>query len=293
ALVFQNGSAHPAPANATLTPWFAIEASRSTTDSAPGAPGADTTTHALLLGLDRSIGNQQGLLGLALTFARSDADLARDTGDLSLETLRLTAYAGWRARSDTWLQLQAGAARDEFKTTRSIRHLATTPAEASLNAWQFNLAAEIGQNIRLRSWTLAPLASLHYDTLRLTTFNEDPSNPAALHYPSQTPRSIETQLALRLTREWTTPAAAHLSAAAQLGWSHEYSATANHLAAALADNLPTFTVRGPATSRDAARLRLALSLTTTETLRATLTYEALLGADTRSHALSLLLGKQF
>jgi len=61
----------------------------------------------------------------------------------------------------------------------------------------------------------------------LSAFEE--TGDIALRYGKQTPSSLQTQLALRATRHWTTPANSQFHFNAQLGWTCEHSDTPNKI----------------------------------------------------------------
>jgi outer membrane autotransporter protein len=139
----------------------------------------------------------------------------------------LAGYASY-AGAPWYLNLMAGAARQQYNTVRAIGFTGFSGANnGSFKGLQYTASMQAGYPLNLDAWmpetTLTPIAGLSYSTLRQDGYVESGS-AAALNVDAANSNSLKSELGVKLDRVFAT-AYGKLVPSVQASWRHEYHNT--------------------------------------------------------------------
>jgi len=232
--------------------WLHGIGARGGADGDSNAYGYDYTTGGIAAGIDRDI-TDQFTLGVSGAYARNNVsfDTVSDSSHINSGYLNLYASYGdgpWHMKGI------AGYGHSRYYTKRVIEiGSSTSIANGEADGNEVSAYGEVAYDIPLQSFTLQPVAGLNLGWLKRNSYNESGAGAADLSVDSQTVHTTNSQLGLRIKKEFGETNVSRTQLEAHALWSHEFSnpdatVSSNFISAPTA----AFAVDGVTTKRDAA-----------------------------------------
>ena len=256
------------PGNTTA--WFnANGAFSKLNDAGNGTPGYRGTIGGVVGGIDTAL-PQNARAGLAFGFDNiglTTGNRASYTG----QSAQLMAY-GSLERRGFFLDATLGAAFNEGHASRTLAAYGTS-ARGETSSTGAGGSLRLGKRFQFAGWTIEPGATLRGLALSSGATTETRAGLAGQRIAGTSLGSAETELGARADRRFPLRGRYTLAASAQFGWAHEMLETNARVSAAYL-GLPGsgFSLRNPATGRDALVAGAVATLETGTPLRAFLGY---------------------
>jgi outer membrane autotransporter protein len=225
-----NGDSGVATGESTGSPalWGQAFGGQSKQDLRDNVAGYHAGYNGVLIGADTTLSDSWragGLLSYANTSVASDGDNAGSS--VHVVSYGLAGYASY-AGAPWYLNLMAGAARQQYNTVRTIGFAGFSGANnGSFKGMQYTTSMQAGYPLNLDAWmpgtTLTPLAGLSYSTLRQDGYVESGS-AAALNVNAANSNSLKSELGVKLDRAFAS-AYGKIVPSLQASWRHEYHNT--------------------------------------------------------------------
>ncbi|KAB2641741.1 MAG: autotransporter outer membrane beta-barrel domain-containing protein, partial [Verrucomicrobia bacterium] len=183
--------------------------------------------------------NRHVVFGLAASYIKSDTDISRNIGGMTVEGMAFSAYgsAVWR---DFYFDLlySYGALDEDIQRRTLIGRAAHGDVENRSNALQFNT----GYTLRFGPVRTGPLASLEWIHGALEGYRETGGGSAALDFPGQTYDSLVSRLGWQASYTAKTGFGT-ITPQVRASWDHEYLNSTDAVSASLLSS-PFTTITG-------------------------------------------------
>lgn len=161
------------------------------------------------------------VLGVALSYTHSDADINFNLGEVLTDAYGIALYGTYYVGS-FYVDGHAGFEWNEYETTRRIVYATfdrTARGDPSGQQYTANLGA--GYDFRFGPVTLAPYGRAEYVHINVDSFSETGANGLNLFIDSQSFDSFQTAFGARVTYSISTPIGVFVPQG-QLEWRHEF-----------------------------------------------------------------------
>ncbi|MGH8081705.1 MAG: autotransporter domain-containing protein [Lysobacter sp.] len=268
--------------------WLSVLGARAKYDSDGNADRLDRSSSAVLIGLDRAVGDSWRL-GVAAGYGRDDLDADARRSSAKLDGYSIAAYAGARVNG-FGARFGAAYAWHDIDSTRHIAFpgLAET-ARAKYDADTAQAFAEIGYRFERATSNLEPFLGLSYLKVETDPYREN--GQAGLVAQRERMDATFTTLGLRADQSvaFGTTAAKFRGL---IGWRHaldETVPTATHAFSAGG----AFTVAGVPIARNTAVVEAGLELQVTQRIGLAVDYSGQIASDSKDHGLQARLQVSF
>lgn len=226
------------------------------------------------------------ILGVALSYTRSSADINFNLGETTSHSFGISAYGTYYVGA-FYLDGHAGFEWNEYKTEREIAY-ATVSREATgkPSGQQYTGNVGAGYDFRVGPATLTPYARAEYVHLDIDSFTETGAIGLNLFIDRQSVDSLQTALGGRAAYTINTPFGV-LAPQVSVEWRHEFLNDSRSVTAKYAvDPFNTFfVIPTDDPDRDYVALAVGLSAVFSKGVSAFLNYETALGLrDVTNHA---------
>lgn len=249
---------------------------RDTTDQ---EPGFDLTSWNFLLGTDYRL-NNNFIVGGALSYAASEAEINNNAGDIDLDGFGASVFASYFVNS-LYFDVIGSYSRGEFDTLRNVNYSVPAAAGGSTTVNQqfgadsdvddIQLSAGAGYDYSFGGSLLSPFARLSYMrsdidgyTEQLQNANSSPGFGLALSVDDQEVTSLKTNLGLQLSHTFSTSRGI-VTPYINMDWEHEFDNDARTITAQFAevsssfDTFNTISIVTDDPDRDYANLGLGIA----------------------------------
>lgn len=261
-------SIHPA----LWTRAFGGHMTQSTREDASGYHG---NFRGILIGTD-ALANDEWRVGGVLSYATTSVanDGSNSGSSVKVNSYGVTGYAGYDGKP-WYVNLLAGAARQNFKTVRTINFSGFRDSPSgNFNGMQYIASVQVGYPLDItNAVTFTPLAGLTYGMLRQNGYKEI-GNSAALNIQAAASSSLKSDLGVRLEHVIAT-AYGDVKPAVQLNWRHEFHYSRLRSGASFAadtSGATSFTTEGVAPLKNTGVLGLGVTLARSKNLSITTNY---------------------
>ncbi|MCU7920659.1 MAG: choice-of-anchor D domain-containing protein [Candidatus Thiodiazotropha sp. (ex Epidulcina cf. delphinae)] len=145
--------------------------------------GLDFDTYGLTVGADYRITNQF-ILGGAVGYIDTEAELERNAGDLDAQGYSLSLYGTYYSEQNYFVDFSATYGKNDFDQQRSIIYQlggldVNQELTADYDGDMFSLFIGSGYDFNRGAWTFGPRADLEYIKSDVDGFTEETSDPTA------------------------------------------------------------------------------------------------------------------
>jgi outer membrane autotransporter protein len=259
-------------------------------DETRNQAGFDLDTAGLTVGADYRI-NDRFVLGAALGYNNSEADISRDGGSVDSDGYSISAYGTYYQSDEFYLDGSLTYGKMNFDQERNIRYTIGSTAVNQVASSDYDgddFGAHLGGGYQLSKgpWTYGPVARLDYDRVETDGYQESMSNPSApggalpVDIESQTWKSLIAglggEVSYAMSQSWGV-----LIPQARLEYIHQFEDDAREITGDFVSDTQgnTFVIRTDDPDRNYFNLQLAVSAQFAQGRAAYLNFEQVLGND--------------
>jgi outer membrane autotransporter protein len=259
-------------------------------DETRNQAGFDLDTAGLTVGADYRI-NDRFVLGAALGYNNSEADISRDGGSVDSDGYSISAYGTYYQSDEFYLDGSLTYGKMNFDQERNIRYTIGSTAVNQVASSDYDgddFGAHLGGGYQLSKgpWTYGPVARLDYDRVETDGYQESMSNPSApggalpVDIESQTWKSLIAglggEVSYAMSQSWGV-----LIPQARLEYIHQIEDDAREITGDFVSDTQgnTFVIRTDDPDRNYFNLQLAVSAQFAQGRAAYLNFEQVLGND--------------
>ena len=239
--------------------------------------GFDFHTAGGTVGLDYRL-TDQFIVGSAIGYLATNAELNADGGEVSAHALSLSAFATYYLRDEYYIDGIATYGSTWYQTERRIGGAAATRiARGDPDGKQVALSVGGGRNFPLGAFTLGPYGRVDYTHVEIDSFRERGAGESNVHVKSQNTDSVITALGGQASYAIST-AWGVLLPTVSAEWQHEFAADSRRVGASTIGGTP-IDVRTTNPDRDYFTLGAGLAATLRHGTHAFLHYHSIVGRD--------------
>lgn len=160
-------------------------------------PGYDFSQGGTTVGFDYLFGEKISV-GLSAGYMTGSADVDDNGGSTDVKSVRYGVYSTGRLENFS-ASLYAGGASNSYDTDRRVSSLGRT-AKASPDGQELNLALQAGYDFKTRPVTIALIAGVGYDRLKIEKFTETGAGTLDLTVDEQTAKSLHSNVGLNISK---------------------------------------------------------------------------------------------
>lgn len=220
-------------------------------DHSATANGYDSTTYTFVAGADTYL-NDATQLGVAISYATTDADFSRVSGGTEAKTYGIHAYGSYELAPELYLEGNLGFSRANFDTRRDSG-FGMVKGDTKGDIWSLSIGAL--KSIQSGQLLLQPFAYLHYTDVEINGFTES-GGPAALRVGSSDIDSLVSEIGMTTALQLSDTLTGDL----RLAWEHEFNNSGTSVSSAFV-SAPgnVFRSRTPSQTSDYGRVGLGLT----------------------------------
>ncbi|MCA9770771.1 MAG: autotransporter outer membrane beta-barrel domain-containing protein [Myxococcales bacterium] len=232
-------------------------------DASTREQGYDFATYGGTVGADYRV-TDNFILGASYGFSSVNLDFHTSSGDLLATSHGVSVFGTYYAK-DFYFDGFANWTWLDFDYRRRIQYSAggskvDRTAKADPDAWQLQLAGNLGYNFQADAWSIGPYAGATFLDGRIEGFTESGASGLNISFSRQTVDSLRTRMGLQISRAISTNYAVW-SPEVRGEWLHEFLNDARSVNAsfAAASSASSFSLRGNPPDRNFYRIGAGLS----------------------------------
>lgn len=264
-------------------------------DARDGRDGYEADTYGVAVGLDTANALEQGLVGVALSYANTEVESENaNRTQTDIDSYQVSLYGDYDLGDAVYFAGNLGYAYNNADQTRSnVGGIAGLTANSDFDSSQYIVNAEVGRDYAVGTATLTPNVNAQYQHINIDGYTETGAGGASLNVSDQDLDIFEVGIGAQMKWDVATDSGSRLVPALHVGYTYDVIGDDIETTSTFTGGGAAFTTQGADPAQSSLNAGASLSLFTQDNMELTGAYDFEYKEDYDAHSAFVRAGYKF